>query len=183
MSKIIGTLLTVDAPVQAVWAPGTDLAAYHAWNPFIVAASGTIRVGDRLEMTVRPPGVRSRSFKPWVTAVEPHRYIEWLGPLGLPGILDSRQSFTLTAKAGSTLFQQSATISGLLTPFTGSFRACVSRWRVSSFHGMRRASHGHVARRAADHRRQPDRPRITTPELAGVNARFDLGGAGEREVG
>jgi hypothetical protein len=59
-------------------------------------------------------------FKPWVTVVEQHRYIEWLGHLGLPGIFDGRHSFTLTPLAGDrTLIQQSETFTGLLIPFTG----------------------------------------------------------------
>ena len=63
-------------------------------------------------------------FKPWVTAVEQHRYLEWLGRLALPGIFDGRHSFTLTPMAGGrTLVQQSETFSGVLVPFSGSILA------------------------------------------------------------
>ena len=59
-------------------------------------------------------------FKPWVTAVEPHRYLEWLGRAGMPGIFDGRHSFTLTPLTGGrTLVQQSETFSGALVPFAG----------------------------------------------------------------
>ena len=59
--------------------------------------------------------------RPWVTAVEQYRYIEWLGRLGLPGIFDGRHSFALTPMAGSrTLIQQSETFTGAMVPFTGS---------------------------------------------------------------
>ncbi len=121
MSKIITTHLNVSAPVEHVWETLTDLAAYRTWNPFITAASGTIDVGQRLGLTIQPPGGRAMGFKPWVTAVEPHRYIEWLGHLALPGIFDGRHSFTLTPMTGGrTLIQQSETFTGVLTPFTGS---------------------------------------------------------------
>ena len=64
------------------------------------------------------------AFRPWVTAVEQYRYIEWLGRLGLPGIFDGRHSFTLTPMAGGrTLIQQSETFTGALVPFTGSLLA------------------------------------------------------------
>jgi hypothetical protein len=60
-------------------------------------------------------------FRPWVTAMEDHRYIEWLGRLGMPGVFDGRHSFTLTGTAsGRTLFQQAETFSGALIPFSGS---------------------------------------------------------------
>jgi hypothetical protein len=121
MSKMITTHLTVDAPVADVWEALTDLAGYHSWNPFITAAAGTISVEERLDLTIQPPGGRAMTFKPWVTAVDHNHYVEWLGHLGLPGILDGRHSFTLTPMAdGRTLLQQSESFTGLLIPFTGS---------------------------------------------------------------
>jgi hypothetical protein len=124
MSKIITTHLTISAPVEDLWKTLTDLPAYLTWNPFITAASGTIGAGQRLDLTIQPPGGRALGFKPWVTAVEQHRYIEWLGHLALPGILDGRHNFTLTPMTrGRTLIQQSETFTGVLTPFTGSMLA------------------------------------------------------------
>ena len=121
MSKIITTHLTVNAPVDHLWEVLTDLADYRTWNPFITAAAGTFTLGERLELTIQPPGGRAMAFKPWVTAVEQHHYIEWLGHLGLPGIFDGRHSFTLTPMAGGrTLLQQSETFTGVLIPFAGS---------------------------------------------------------------
>jgi hypothetical protein len=128
MSKIITTHLTINAPVEAVWQTLTNLAHYHRWNPFITSAAGTFDVGERLDLTIQPPGGRARRFQPWVTALEEHRYIEWLGRLWMPGLFDGRHSFTLTPIAtGRTLLQQSETFSGALTPFSGSI---LTRTRV-----------------------------------------------------
>jgi hypothetical protein len=121
MSKILTTHLTVQASVEAVWRTLTDLAGYRHWNPFITAAAGTISVGERLALTVEPPGARAMTFRPWVTAVEQQHYLEWLGRLAFPGLVDGRHSFTLTPVArGRTLLQQSETFTGVLVPFTGS---------------------------------------------------------------
>ena len=122
LSKIITTHLTVSASVEDLWRTLTDLAAYRPWNPFITAAAGTVSVGERLNLTIQPPGGgRAVAFKPWVTTVEEHHYIEWLGHLALPGVFDGRHSFTLTPMTrGRTLFQQSETFTGLLTPFSKS---------------------------------------------------------------
>jgi hypothetical protein len=121
MGRIITTHLIVEASVEDVWDTLTDLAGYCTWNPFITAAAGTISVGQRLNLTIRPPGGRAVAFRPWVTAVEQRHYLEWLGRLALPGLFDGRHSFTLTPRAGGgrTLLQQSETFTGLLTPFTG----------------------------------------------------------------
>lgn len=121
MSKIITTLVTIDVPADVVWQALTQLNRYRRWNPFITAAVGNLSVGERLDLTIQPPGARAMSFRPWVTEVEEHRYIEWLGRLGMPGVFDGRHSFTLTPIAtGRTLLQQSETFSGALIPFSGS---------------------------------------------------------------
>ena len=124
MGKLVTTHLAISAPAEAVWQTLTDLAAYAAWNPFVTDASGEVGVGQRLDLTVHPPGGRATRFRPWVTAVEPPRYLEWLGHLALPGVFDGRHSFTFTPMSrGRTLLQQSETFTGVLTPFTGSLLA------------------------------------------------------------
>jgi hypothetical protein len=146
MSKIITTHLTVNAPVEDLWETLTDLAGYRTWNPFIIAAAGAITVGERLDLTIQPDGGRAMAFKPWVTAVEQHHYIEWLGRLALPGIFDGRHSFTLTPLTGGrTLIQQSETFTGVLIPFTG---AMLARTRAG-FAAMNEALAQHTARSAA----------------------------------
>jgi hypothetical protein len=143
MSKIVTTHLTVDAPVADVWKTITTLPAYDEWNPFITSASGTLALGERLDLTIHPPGGRPMRFRPWVTAVDEHRYVEWLGRVALPGIFDGRHSFTLTPlTSGRTLLQQSETFSGALVPFTGSV---LDRTRVG-FEQMNEALGRRVAR-------------------------------------
>jgi hypothetical protein len=120
MSKIITTHVTVNGTAADVWTTLTDLSGYDTWNPFITGAAGRIAVGERLELTTHPPGARATTFRPWVTAVEEHRYLEWLGRLAMPGLFDGRHSFTLTRLGGGrTLVQQSETFTGALVPFAG----------------------------------------------------------------
>jgi len=121
MSKIVTTHLTVRAPAEDIWKTLTDLDEYRSWNPFLTEAAGTIKVGERLKLTMQVPGGHAMTVRPWVTAVEDHRYLEWLGRLGLPGLLDGRHSFSLTPlPGGRTLLQQSETFTGVLVPLTGS---------------------------------------------------------------
>ena len=124
MSKIITTHLTLNTPVEQVWTTLTALDEYHHWNPFITSAAGVLEVGERLDITIQPPGARPMRFTPWVTAIESHRYFEWLGRLVVPGVFDGRHSFTLTPLTGGrTLLQQSETFSGALVPFSRSVLA------------------------------------------------------------
>jgi hypothetical protein len=148
MSKIITTHLTVNATVEDVWATLADLASYSAWNPFITAAVGTFSVGERLNLTIQPPAGRAMTFKPWVTAVDEHHYVEWLGRLGMPGIFDGRHSFKLTPMGGSrTLVQQSETFTGALVPFTGPMLARTQ----AGFVAMNEALAVHAARSSGLH--------------------------------
>jgi hypothetical protein len=150
MSRIITTHLTVNATVEDVWGVLIDLTGYRRWNPFIPEAEGTVSVGERLDLTVRPPGGRSLRVRPWVTAVEEYRYVEWLRRLALPGILDGRHSFTLTRMAGGrTFLQQSESFTGVLVPVSASM---LSRTRAG-FLAMNEA----LAQRTAQARDHPTR--------------------------
>lgn len=154
MSKIITTHLTLDAPVEDAWEILTTLPAYGEWNPFITSASGMLAPGERLDLTIHPPGGRPMRFKPWVTAVDEHRYLEWLGRAGTPGIFDGRHSFTLTPLTGGrTLLQQSESFSGALVPFAG---PVFGRTRAG-FERMNRA----LGHRAGRSRTRP--PEVTDP--------------------
>ena len=96
------------------------------------------------ELTMQVPAGRPMRFEPTVTAVEPRRYLEWLGCLGLPGLFDGRHSFSLTPLSGGrTLIQQAETFSGLLVPFAP---AMLARTRAD-FEAMNAA----LARRAVKH--------------------------------
>ena len=153
MSKILTTNITLASPVEKVWATLTSLSDYHRWNPFITSAAGVLTVGGRLDITIQPPGARSMRFRPWVTAVEPHRYVEWLGRLVVPGVFDGRHSFSLTPLAGArTLLQQSETFSGAMVPFSG---AILARTR-EGFTLMNEALAEQVAH-AATQRHEPPR--------------------------
>lgn len=45
--------VSIDAPIEVVWAVVTDLAAYPSWDPFIAAAQGTAAVGEEIILGVR----------------------------------------------------------------------------------------------------------------------------------
>lgn len=160
LSKIITTHLTLNSPIAAVWHTLITLADYPRWNPVITTAAGTLAAGERLDLTVQLPDGPPTTFKPWVTAVEPHRYVEWLGRRGMPGIFDGRHSFTLTPLAGQrTLLQQSQTFTGALVPFSA---AALTRTR-DGFGVMNEALARQAARWATPRTGDPRGP---SPDLA-----------------
>ena len=97
---MITTHSTVTATVEDLWMTLTDLAGYARWNPFIIAAAGDVRVGERLDLIILPPGGRAMVSRPWVTAVEPPRYLEWMGRAVIPGVFDGQAQLHPHCAAG-----------------------------------------------------------------------------------
>jgi hypothetical protein len=117
MLEII-TTIDIDAPPGRVWAQLTDFSAHSAWNPFITKLEGSARVGERLAITVQPPGGTAMSFKPTVLRADPNVELRWLGRLLFPGICDGEHYFTIEPLDGGrrARFTQGERFRGLLVP-------------------------------------------------------------------
>jgi hypothetical protein len=108
--------ITIEAPTTVVWEILTDLNSYKEWNPFIISSEGEVTEGSRLRNKMQPPGGKVTTFKPTVTSVEPNRYFEWLGHLGVRGLFDGRHQFKLEAVGEGTRFIQREEFTGILAP-------------------------------------------------------------------
>ena len=109
--------VVVEAPIEAVWTVLTDFAAHADWNPFLAFERATLTVGERLRVRVSPPGTRARTLEPVLTACDPPNRYEWLGRIGVPGLLDARHRFGLSELApGRTQLRQEEDFSGVLAP-------------------------------------------------------------------
>ncbi len=95
----------------------TDFAAYPEWNPFVRRASGEVRVGARLHVTIQPAGGKGMSFRPTVLVADANRELRWLGHLWLPGPFDGEHSFVIEPLGeGRVRFIQREQFGGLLLP-------------------------------------------------------------------
>ena len=120
----IETAIDIDATPSDVWRVLSDFAAYPDWNPFIRRIEGAPLPGNRLSITVQPPGGRSMSFRPVVLAAERERELRWLGRVLLPGLFDGEHSLRLEAMNGRCRFVHAETFRGLLVPlFAGTLDA------------------------------------------------------------
>ena len=61
--KHVRTEIDIDASEHRVWEILTDLAAYPKWNPLIRQARGELKEGERLELSIQPPGLMSRTVR------------------------------------------------------------------------------------------------------------------------
>lgn len=110
----------IDASPERVWVVLTDFARYADWNPFIIRASGELREGERLAITLRVPGTRPVTFRPRLLAVRPNREIRWRGTTVLPGLFDGVHALTVEPLGeGRTRFRTHEDVTGVLLPLLG----------------------------------------------------------------
>ena len=91
----IETEIDIDAPPAKVWAILTDFPHMPLWNPFITSIAGKPMAGERISVTIRPPGKSSMGLCPTLLAVVPERELRWLGRLFISGIFDGEHYFLL----------------------------------------------------------------------------------------
>lgn len=124
LQRRIETAVEYGAPAHEVWAVLTDFASFGEWNPFIVALSGQLAEGERLEATLKRPDGKPMRFRPQVLRVSPARQIRWLGRVGPGGLFDGEHYFVLEpAEDGTTRMVHGERFTGLLVPFMGSLIA------------------------------------------------------------
>jgi hypothetical protein len=75
--KDIHTEIEINAFAEKVWRVLTDFAAYPEWNPLIRRATGEVRVGARLHVTIQPSGGKGMSFRPTILVADPNRELRW----------------------------------------------------------------------------------------------------------
>jgi len=95
MQLNIETSIEIDTPAALVWSILLDFDAYSEWNTFMSSIQGPIVPGQRLRVSIHPPGSASMSFKPRVLSVTRERELRWLGRFLLPGLFDGEHYFRL----------------------------------------------------------------------------------------
>ncbi|MBX3497820.1 MAG: SRPBCC domain-containing protein [Alphaproteobacteria bacterium] len=111
----IDTSIDIAASPARVWSVLTDFASYPAWNPFITRVAGLPVVGDRLVVTIQPPGRRAMMFRPVVLAATPEVELRWRGRLLMPGLFDGEHVFRLTPADGGCRLDHGEIFTGLLS--------------------------------------------------------------------
>ena len=110
MGAQIKTQTIINASPERIWSILTTYSKYGEWNPFILSIKGPIAEEEKIEVTFK-----EMKFKPTLKKVIPHRKLEWLGHLLIPGIFDGRHKFELIDNMnGTTTFIQSEDFKGLL---------------------------------------------------------------------
>jgi hypothetical protein len=118
--KNIQTEILILADTAKVWDVLMNFDSYPKWNPFITSISGERKLGNRLTVSINPPGGKGMTFKPNILTLEANKEFRWKGKLGINGIFDGEHYFILEVlENDKTKFIQGEKFSGLLVPLVG----------------------------------------------------------------
>src|SRR5512146_511235 len=67
----------VQAPAETIWDILYDLDRWAEWNPLYPKASGVIRIGAPLSLTLAVPGQPERAIEPTVLEWVPNEQLHW----------------------------------------------------------------------------------------------------------
>jgi hypothetical protein len=112
----LASALDIAAPPERVWEQLTDFPGFPSWNPFIRKASGDLKVGNQLQITLKLGRVE-RTFRPKLSRIEPNRELRWVAQVGPKGLFDVERIFQCEPLPnGDTRFAQSEICTGLFEP-------------------------------------------------------------------
>ena len=118
--KNIQTEILILADTAKVWDVLMNFDSYPKWNPFITSISGERKLGNRLTVSINPPGGKGMTFKPNILTLEANKEFRWKGKLGINGIFDGEHYFMVESlDKDITKFIHGEKFSGLLVPLVG----------------------------------------------------------------
>ena len=109
----------IQAPAEVIWEAISDLKAWDQWNPLYKHASGEIRIGSELTMTLELPGQDPQVIKPTVLEWVPNEQLHWkLSMMG--GLVRTIRFFEIESLATEgCIVSNGEIIGGLLGPTAG----------------------------------------------------------------
>lgn len=118
MAEKIEHRIGVKAPAETVWAFLSDLTTWSDWNPLYPQASGILRIGAPLTLTLALPGQAARTITPTVIDWVPREQIHWrLSAMG--GLVRTVRYLEIEAlNEESCVFSNGEIFMGLLGPRT-----------------------------------------------------------------
>jgi hypothetical protein len=106
----------IQAPAEVIWEVIADLKNWGQWSTLYPAASGDIRIGGVLELTLALPGQQPQQLRPTVLDWVPNEQLHWKLTL-LGGLVKTLRYFEIESLAEASCIVSSGEIfSGLLGP-------------------------------------------------------------------
>jgi hypothetical protein len=106
----------IQAPAEVIWELVYDIATWTTWNPLYVAASGVIRIGETLDLTIALPGMKPQKAKATVLEWVPNEQLHYQ-TTGLGGLVRGTRYVEIEQLAEeSCIVSNGEIMGGLLGP-------------------------------------------------------------------
>jgi len=144
-SVTVEAVTEIAASAETVWTVLSATDRYPSWNPFVTSFAGTLAAGERITVTLSLPRRKPQVMKPTLMSVTPGVGFEWLGRVGMPGILDGRHRFVVEPLgADRCRLVHHERLSGMLVPM---FRSMLTVNTPEAFVALNQALAREAARR------------------------------------
>ena len=117
MSYRIEHRIGIAAPADVIWDILADVPGWQAWNPLYPSASGVIRIGETLKLTLALRDQKPEVITPRVLDWVPYEQLHWYSSAG-NGMLKALRYLEIEKlDEASCIFSNGELYSGLLGPF------------------------------------------------------------------
>ena len=117
MALKIENRVGIAAPAEVIWEILADIPGWEAWNPLYPKASGVIRIGETLTLTLTLPGQKPEVIQPRVMDWVPLEQLLWSNSLGGGMVKTVRYIEIENLSAESCIFSNGEVYTGLLSPW------------------------------------------------------------------
>ena len=108
--------INIQAPAEKIWSLLTTASDFARWNSTVDQITGTIALGEKIELQV--PYAPDRTFNLKIDEFVPHQMMVWSD--GMAPMFRGVRTYQLTAKPdGSTDFSMVEVLSGVMLPLIG----------------------------------------------------------------
>ena len=79
LTRILESWVEINTTVDKAWDALLDFESWTKWNSFIPIVKGELKVGNKMMIKVKSPGLKEMIFKPTVFEIEGGKKIVWGG--------------------------------------------------------------------------------------------------------
>lgn len=78
-TRILESWVDINTTVDKAWNALVDFESWTQWNSFIPLVKGEFKVGNKMMIQVKSPGLREMNFKPIIFEIENGKKVVWGG--------------------------------------------------------------------------------------------------------
>ena len=111
---VTSVTVEIDAPAAFVWDVLVDYPRYPEWNPYTVAVSTTLELGDPIDLTLPAPDGSDSTFvnREFIRVVDPPRHLRYDTGEEIPGVFGIRDQWITELGPNRCAYHTTDTISG-----------------------------------------------------------------------